>query len=77
MPGIMRGLTVDTGGLVLTHNCWRNHRWIRVDNCNDWLDAEQALSIVMGIDALMPPAAAEALSGWTPHRLLLTQAMMA
>lgn len=75
MPGVMRGLTADTGGLVLAHDCWRNHRWIRVDNCNDWLDAEQALEIVQGLDARMPLGTDDVLCGWTLEHIFLSEAL--
>lgn len=38
MPGVTRGLTAATGGITLATRCWRNHSWIRVDGCEDWLE---------------------------------------
>lgn len=61
LPGVCRGLTADTGGLVLATRCYRNRRWIRIDGCNDYMDGVAARRIVERIDAGMPCAAHEKL----------------
>ena len=54
LPGVCRGLTADTGALVLATRCYRNRRWIRIENCDPFIGSAEALQIVAGIDALMP-----------------------
>ena len=54
MPGVCRGLTASTGGLVLGTRCYRNRRWIWLENCDPFIGSAEALQIVAGIDALMP-----------------------
>ena len=49
-----RGLTSSTGGLVLGTRCYRNRRWIRLENCDPFIDSAEALQIVADIDVLMP-----------------------
>lgn len=54
LPGACRGLTADTGGLVLATRCYRNRRWIRIENCDGWLDRAGALEIALDIEAACP-----------------------
>lgn len=61
LPGVCRGLTADTGGLVLATRCFRNRPWIRIDNCDPFMSRDAARRIVGRIDAAMPPAAHEVL----------------
>lgn len=53
-PGVCRGLTANTGGLALATKCYRNRRWIRIANCNEFITRAAARELVRGIDALMP-----------------------
>lgn len=57
LPGVCRGLMGNTGGLAIATKCYRNRRWIRVENCNEFLSSAAAREVVSGIDALMPAAA--------------------
>lgn len=57
LPGVCRGLTADTGGLVLATRCYRNRPWIRIDGCNDYMDRASARRIVGRIAIDMPAAA--------------------
>lgn len=59
LPGVCRGLTADTGGLTLATRCYRNRPWIRIDNCDPYMDRDDARIIVQRIDAAMPSAARE------------------
>ena len=59
LPGVCRGLTADTGGLALATRCYRNRPWIRIDNCDPYMDRDDARIIVQRIDAAMPSAARE------------------
>lgn len=61
LPGVCRGLTADTGGLVLGTRCYRNRPWIRIDGCNNYIDRAAARRIVERIDAGVPCAAHEKL----------------
>ncbi len=61
LPGVCRGLTADTGGLVLATRCYRNRPWIRIDGCNNYIDRAAARRIVERINAGMPCAAHEKL----------------
>lgn len=54
LPGVCRGLTSSTGGLALASRCYRNRRWIRLENCDPFIGSAEALQIVADIDALMP-----------------------
>ncbi|WP_022655542.1 hypothetical protein [uncultured Desulfovibrio sp.] len=54
LPGICRGLTADTGGLVLATRCYRNRGWIRIDGCNSYLSRVEAHAIVQNIEAVCP-----------------------
>lgn len=48
--GISRGLTSDSGGSILATRCYRNHSWIRVDNCAEFLSYEEASKIIAQIE---------------------------
>lgn len=61
LPGVCRGLTADTGGLALATRCYRNRRWIRIENCDPYMDRDDARLIVQRIDAVMPAAATKIL----------------
>lgn len=61
LPGVRRGLTADTGGLVLSTRCYRNRPWIRIDNCDPYMNRDDARRVVERIDAAMPTAAVEIL----------------
>lgn len=61
LPGVCRGLTADTGGLVLATRCYRNKPWIRIDNCDPYANRVDARGIVERINAGMPCAAHEKL----------------
>lgn len=54
LPGVCRGLTADTGGLVLATRCYRNRRWIKIDGCNYYIDRAAARQIVAQIEAVCP-----------------------
>lgn len=54
LPGPCRGLTADTGGLVLATHCYRNRRWIKIDGCNYYIDRAAARQIVAQIEAVCP-----------------------
>lgn len=54
LPGVCRGLTSSTGGLALGTRCYRNKRWILLENCDPFIGRAEALQIVAGIDAFMP-----------------------
>ena len=54
MPGPCRGLTADTGGLVLATRCYRNRRWIKIDGCNYYMDRTAARQIIAQIEATCP-----------------------
>lgn len=54
MPGVCRGLTADTGGLVLATRCYRNKPWIVLDNCDSYLDRDAAQCVVQEINAAIP-----------------------
>lgn len=54
LPGICRGLTADSGGLVLATRCYRNRPWIRIDNCDPFISRQAAIAIAERIDAAMP-----------------------
>ena len=54
LPGPCRGLTADTGGLVLGTRCYRNRRWIKIDGCNNYIDRAAARKIVEQIEAICP-----------------------
>ena len=49
LPGPCRGLTADTGGLILATRCYRNRRWIRIEGCNNYIDRAAARDIVTRI----------------------------
>ncbi len=50
MPGPCRGLTADSGGLVLATRCYRNRRWIRIEGCDPLIGRDQARSIIAHIE---------------------------
>lgn len=54
LPGPCRGLTADTGGLVLATHCYRNRRWIKIDGCNYYIDRAAARQLVAQIEAVCP-----------------------
>ena len=54
MPGPCRGLTADTGGLVLAPRWYRNRPWIKIDGCNNYIDRAAAREIVKQIEAICP-----------------------
>lgn len=54
MPGPCRGLTADTGGLVLATRCYRNRRWIKIDGCNRYIDRAAARQVVAQIESVCP-----------------------
>ena len=54
LPGPCRGLTADTGGLVLATRCYRNRPWIMIDGCNNYIDRAAARQIVAQIEAVCP-----------------------
>ena len=54
MPGVCRGLTADTGGLVLATRCYRNRPWIVIDGCNQWMGRSQALDTVLRLEDACP-----------------------
>lgn len=54
LPGPCRGLTADTGGLVLATRCYRNRPWIKIDGCNNYIDRAAARQIVAQIEAVCP-----------------------
>lgn len=54
LPGPCRGLTADTGGLVLATRCFRNRRWIKIDGCNNYIDRAAARTIVAQIESVCP-----------------------
>lgn len=54
LPGVCRGLTSSTGGLVLATRCFRNRPWIRIDNCDPFISRRDAIVIAEHIDAAMP-----------------------
>ena len=54
LPGPCRGLTADTGGLVLATRCYRNRRWIKIDGCNNYIDRTAARKIVAQLEAVCP-----------------------
>jgi hypothetical protein len=54
MRGPCRGLTADTGGLVLATRCYRNRPWIKIDGCNNYIDRATARQIVAQIETVCP-----------------------
>ena len=54
LPGPCRGLTADTGGLVLATRCYRNRPWITIDGCNNYIDRAAARKIVAHIETVCP-----------------------
>lgn len=61
LPGVCRGLTASTGGLALATRCYRNRRWIRIENCDPYITRAEATAIVEHINAAMPAQAYERL----------------
>lgn len=45
LPGACRGLTADTGGLVLGNRCWTNKWWVRLENAENMLDTPAAKAL--------------------------------
>lgn len=45
-PGNRRGLVASDGGLVEAINCWANHDWIVLENCNGEMSDEKAQEIL-------------------------------
>lgn len=56
LPGVCRGFTADSGGTVRAQNCYRNKSWIHVDNCSNFISAEQAMGIVQILEQRLPIA---------------------
>lgn len=54
IPGICRGLTADTGGLVLASRYYKNHWWIRLENAEYPMDRKKVISIVSEIEKACP-----------------------
>lgn len=54
LPGPCRGLTADTGGLVLATRCYRNRPWIKIDGCNYYINRAAARKIVAQIETVCP-----------------------
>lgn len=41
-PGRCRGLVATDKGQVSAKNCYKNKLWIRIENCESWMDKEEA-----------------------------------
>lgn len=56
LSGGCRGLTAETetGGFVLASRCYRNRRWIRIDNCSSFLPRSAAREIVVSLEKACP-----------------------
>lgn len=45
-PGNWRGLVASDGGIARAYNCYVNHDWITVENCDGWMSETDAISLV-------------------------------
>ena len=56
LPGVCRGLSADTGGLVLAARSYRNRWWIRLEGCKSWMSRGEALALALHLEAVCPDA---------------------